>query len=438
MQFPERPTVYLDVSQMMGNRLNTGIQRVVRNLARVGPEVCAEFRYNCRLVHAIGGHFYRLRYEMIDNQSPLFVSRLVRRSLGRKIVQEAVPRFSKPLQPLSTDLMITLNATWDQQGWCQALEDIKKQCHTSSVVYDLIPITAAQFHTPDLCQRFSSWFAQLVNVSHHLVGISRHVRNEIDDYLQKSFDLLSPRPTTSYFRLGTELLSTAVTDAKPAIWAATREYDTVVRPALREFLGSGETTLLSVGTIEPRKNHAVLLAACQKLWQQGWAGRLLLIGRIGWKNSSLCQAIQTIPDSRLLHLQDAGDSELRYAYGKSSALVFPSWEEGFGLPLVEALQNQLPVIVSDIPIHREVAGGYCQFFSPDKPEQLISRIVTAENDRFRELKSKAAGFQAIDWKQSFHLLLCDAIVASRGFVAAQEQSIKHGVGDENRATPFAA
>lgn len=431
MQFPERPTIYLDVSHMLGNRQQTGIQRVVRNLARVGPGICGLFRYNCRLVHAVRDQFYRVRFDLIDPTCETLGAKLLRRRWGRSVYHAAVPRLTAPLIPEPNDLLITLNATWDLKHWQAALAKMSQQCFVASVIYDLIPLTHPQFHEAELCRRFESWLAQLCQTSHHLCGISRHCQTEIMAYLQKRSLLKAGHhreqaPSVSHFRLGTQF-STPSPDAEvnhsALRHAVTPSWhtDSAIRPNLREFLEPGGTQnlrctrLLSVGTVEPRKNHELLLSACLKLWQSDWDGRLLLIGKSGWKNHQTVATIRSIAADRLLWIQDATDAEVDFAYQNASALVFPSWQEGFGLPLIEAFAHGLAVFASDIPVHREVAGGACAYFSPESAEELAEQISKHQRHDFLQLRQATNGFQHLSWEQSFRLLLCDAIVAQQKY-----------------------
>jgi glycosyltransferase involved in cell wall biosynthesis len=74
------------------------------------------------------------------------------------------------------------------------------------------------------------------------------------------------------------------------------------------------------------------------------------------------------------------DTELSYCYRNSKALIFPSLAEGFGLPIVEALRHGLPVLASDIPIHREAGGDFCTYFDINDPESLAKIIVNIEKE----------------------------------------------------------
>lgn len=415
MYFPTEPTVYLDVTQMLGNRRQTGIQRVVRELARVGPHVAAQFRRNCRLVQAIGPHFYKLRFEHIDHEQPAWLFRLAERRLGRRLLSRAWPLTTRPIVAAPGDLLLTLNATWDAADWFQAVAEFRRTGFVASVLYDLTPVSHPEFHTAELCQRFRVWLDAMQQHSDHWVGISQHVATELRRHLATQASCAADRrqPSVSAFRLGSQLNRGA--DAKPSIEndrSSMVERAEVIRPSLATYLAAATPTLLMVGTVEPRKNHLAMLTACRELWQRGWPGQLLLIGRRGWRNETVLQAIADLPRERLLWLEDATDVELRLAYQRSALLVFPSWEEGFGLPIVEALTYGTPVLASDHPVHREVGGEACMYFPAADPSELARRIEAATADEFRTLRHQASRFRVVTWEQSCRQLIAEAIVAS--------------------------
>lgn len=423
MEFPDEPTVYVDVTQMIGNRRQTGIQRVVRELARVVPAVATQFRRNCRLVHAVGSQFYRLRFEHIDHEQRAWLFRLAERRLGRRLLRAAWPLASKPLVARSGDILLTLNATWDVPDWFEAVAEFRCTGFVASVLYDLTPLSHPQFHTADLSERFRVWLDKLERNTDHWVGISRHVAGELNRYLSASVGNGDSRrqPTVSAFRLGSELggrslpnLGQGEVGQRPGGSPIGMESSVPaeVRPSLATFLAADAPTLLMVGTLEPRKNHLTTLKACRELWRQGWQGQLLLIGRAGWQHDAVLQAIADMPRDKLLWLADASDAELQVAYQRSALLVFPSWEEGFGLPIVEALSYGTPVLASDHPVHREVGGQACQYFPADAPAELARLIQVATTDNFQLLRNQANHFHALTWEQSCRQLLADTILAS--------------------------
>lgn len=118
---------------------------------------------------------------------------------------------------------------------------------------------------------------------------------------------------------------------------------------------------LMLGTIEPRKNHALML----DVWQQFHASlpaesipHLDVVGGRGWKNADLFRRLDAAIAAGW-HVHELGplpDDEIPPLMARATALLFPSLAEGFGLPVLEALAARLPVICSDLPVLHELAG----------------------------------------------------------------------------------
>ncbi|MGL5114617.1 MAG: glycosyltransferase, partial [Beijerinckiaceae bacterium] len=136
-------------------------------------------------------------------------------------------------------------------------------------------------------------------------------------------------------------------------------------------------TLFMLSTLEPRKGHALLLDAAEKLWAEGHRFNLLIAGRIGWKVQSLIQRLGASPQrgKKLFVRHDLSDAEVAYGLSHASCLVLPSQAEGLGLPILEAEQYGCPVVCTDLPVFREVAGPDTRFFAPYTSEALVRELL---------------------------------------------------------------
>lgn len=119
--------------------------------------------------------------------------------------------------------------------------------------------------------------------------------------------------------------------------------------------------LLYLGTLEPRKNLKVLAGALDILWQQGLRIPLKLAGQVrpGYE-------IPRHPGIEWIGKQDEG--KLPGLLSAAAVVCYPSRYEGFGLPILEALQCGAPVLASDIAVHREVGGTAARYAATDSPE----------------------------------------------------------------------
>ena len=137
---------------------------------------------------------------------------------------------------------------------------------------------------------------------------------------------------------------------------------------VRETREVGLINLLTVGTVEPRKNHLFILEALTQ-WYEEYQKEFtwVIAGAKGWKSKTFYDALKSssIEDKvRLTGYVD--DHELNSLYGNSDAFLFASHYEGFGLPILEAMSSGLSVILSDTKIHREVGGDGCRYVQTHK------------------------------------------------------------------------
>ncbi len=161
--------------------------------------------------------------------------------------------------------------------------------------------------------------------------------------------------------------------------------------------------ILFVGTLEKRKNIEVLVNGFELIAKKVPDLLLVLVGKTGYGAQELAQRIKLsrVAD-RILLLGYVPEAELLSLYQLASIFVFPSKYEGFGIPILEAMAARIPVIVSDIPPHREVVGENGLYFSPQSYQEVgmqIERLLTdnALAKNLAELGQQRAAF--FTWKQ---------------------------------------
>lgn len=172
-----------------------------------------------------------------------------------------------------------------------------------------------------------------------------------------------------------------------------------------------EPYFVCLGTIEPRKNHLLLL----HLWRQlvealgDAAPRLVVIGQRGWECEQVvdllerCQVLRGYVEEK----PSCPDKDLATWLYHSRALLFPSFVEGFGIPLVEALALGVPVIASDLAVFREIAGDIPEYLDPlDGPgwrRLIIEYLSPASHARQAQIE-RMRDFDAPSWERHFSLV----------------------------------
>lgn len=168
---------------------------------------------------------------------------------------------------------------------------------------------------------------------------------------------------------------------------------------------------VTLGTIEPRKNHLMLLHVWRRLAERlGSAAPLLVVvGRRGWENEMVLDLIDRAPALRgtVIEVNDLPDAALVSLVKGARALLFPSFAEGFGLPLAEALALGAPAIASDLPAFREVGGDRFETIDPlDGPgwERAIEDYAADGSPRRAAAAEMISGYEAPTWERHFALV----------------------------------
>lgn len=148
--------------------------------------------------------------------------------------------------------------------------------------------------------------------------------------------------------------------------------DGPVRSAHRPPPGLPERFLLCVGTIEPRKNHTMLLDAWDRLVQRDpdllrRSVGLVIVGRLGWQSDEVARRLRRLDrsDRRVRWLRSVDDAQLAALYQGATAVVMPSLDEGLGLPVLEARRHAVPVVASNRGGLPEALGAGGLLLDPD-------------------------------------------------------------------------
>jgi glycosyltransferase involved in cell wall biosynthesis len=136
--------------------------------------------------------------------------------------------------------------------------------------------------------------------------------------------------------------------------------------------------IVSIGILEPRKNQAMLLDACEALWAEGLQMELHMVGRVNPHfGKPIAERVEAMGARRpgLRHHSRMDDARLAGLVQSSRATAFPSLAEGCGLPLLESLWLGVPCVCSDIaPLLENAAGGGCSVVAGNKLEGWIAAI----------------------------------------------------------------
>jgi alpha-1,2-rhamnosyltransferase len=414
---------------------NSGIQRVVRNVIQQLP--AADARRQCIPVVMINGSLFEvkslaplkspkmdlmalrvkleqmanlfwLRHRTLERRRPFSESHFARRVLyvgcrlaafaclslpirllNRALRGQKIPERCVPLQHRAGDQLVLLDSSWHANFFPLAEQLKRDGVGIVSVIYDLIPLTHPQFCDAGLVKVFNEWFDWIARTADGYVAISTTIRDQVrQEMVRRVGTAQVEQRWFDYFHLGSEL------DLSDAHAAADQ--------GLLNMFKTREPVFLMVSTIEPRKNHAYLLDAFERAWAAGSKARLCIVGKIGWKCEALVDRIRQHPElnRRLFMFNGLSDKSLEHAYSHATSLVFPSYVEGFGLPLVEAMQRGLPAMASDIPVFREIGGDYMAYFDLADPQSLADLVRGMERSGEFPAALSLENWRWLSWREA--------------------------------------
>jgi glycosyltransferase involved in cell wall biosynthesis len=215
------------------------------------------------------------------------------------------------------------------------------------MVHDLIPLEYPEYSREKEPDRHQQRIDTVVRYADAVITPSDAVRTSLMPYLAKAGRSDVPVWPIPH---GVHLRALADDDKTPAADDTGRPY------------------FVCLGTVEARKNHLLLLNIWRRLIETHGAAapQLVIVGKRGWENEQVLDMIERSPALHgfVVEHNALPDTEVVRLLRGARALLFPSFTEGFGLPLAEALALGTPVICSDIPVFREVGGSAAHYLDP--------------------------------------------------------------------------
>ena len=253
------------------------------------------------------------------------------------------------------------------------------------MVHDLIPITH-----PEYCRAGESdvHVVRMNNVLQLASGIivnSHQTLDELRQYAKRTGQTMPP--------------------------AVAAQLAAATLPAPQQIRLIASPYFVMLGTIEARKNHWMLLQIWRQLVERlgDAAPRLVLVGQRGWECENVVDLLErcTVLHDSVIELPACSDLELSTYIAHAQALLFPSFAEGYGMPLMEALSAGVPVIASDLPVFREIAGDIPDYLNPMDGLSWLSHIVSftdsASPVRIAQM-TRMRQFVAPTWTRHFELV----------------------------------
>ena len=233
-----------------------------------------------------------------------------------------------------------------------------RRCATVLTIHDLSHLLHPETHEKRSVKRAHRRLPVMTRTADAIITPTESVRREVCELLSVSSEKVFaiPEAARACFR--------------PLTFAETGD--------VRSRLGIGDNFLLAVGTLEPRKNLAVLVAAFTDVTRARPQSneQLIIAGGRGWLSGPLFEAIEKSPVRDRIVLTDyLHDDDLCALYSSCRAFIYPSIHEGFGLPPLEAMACGAPVIASRIPAIEETTGAAALLFDPKSSGELTQHML---------------------------------------------------------------
>jgi glycosyltransferase involved in cell wall biosynthesis len=249
------------------------------------------------------------------------------------------------------------------------------------MIHDTIPLDYPQFQRPETLPAFRAMLKRVQVLADLVICNSGQTRRDVTRHMAARGAV----PTCMIAPLGADL-SAPETPDMPAGFLWDRPY------------------FVTVGTIEPRKNHALLLDIWEEMSQSPDCPQLVICGARGWENEAVFRWLDSHPMVGRLVFECAGfsDGQIAGLLQTASGMLFPSITEGYGLPPIEAAALGVPVICADLPVYHEILGDIPVYAGIEDRYLWINKVrgFMPPNNANRQVAFTPPG-----WQQHFNTVL---------------------------------
>ena len=289
-------------------------------------------------------------------------------------------------------IFISWGEWWDEQ-FLQSLEQgvSSVELKIIPVIHDVLPFTLAPQFSGHSTESLQNYCRRIVPISSLVLSVSRATQEDLRTWLLAN-DITPPR--MDVFRLGEDF-----------------EFVAPETPADTAFIEAGLENadfILTVGTLEARKNHTLLYYTYKLAKSRGIdLPASVIVGRRGWKTEQIYDFMTQDPEvkDKFVFLHDASDENLSWLYKHAKLSVVPSFCEGWGMPIAESIAHGTPCICSNKTSMIEVADGYVEHFDPSSTDECLEKIVsmlTPENQK--KWRQKCTQYTQTTWDESYDLV----------------------------------
>ncbi|RBP50994.1 glycosyltransferase family 4 protein [Arenicella xantha] len=382
-------TIYFDIENTLHSNYIAGIQRVTREFAKIVTSkngLSLKHHYEPIIYDSNSKNWRKITKSEHDR---LWLSAPTQSKLFNRIKNHLIKRLPKAkslyIEPLDQDsIFLDIESAWHSKLKRKNLfPELKRgEVEIVKLHYDLVPILFPELTHPHTRIAFNEHLDAHLRYANLFLCISKVSESDLRNYCTKH---LITKPKTSIIQLGV---------GSNYLHAPVRKSSSL------EKFGK---YIVCVGTLEPRKNHILLIDAFNEIKDRSHLN-LVLIGRTGWLSDKLIESIETHEDfnKRIFHIHNASDDEVIAFYDNAWLNVVASHYEGYGLSVIEALTRGCPTICSNTGSLPEAGEKYVRYFSPNLSESLTSLLLELSESApaYTELQRLTASFRPPSWQQT--------------------------------------
>jgi glycosyltransferase involved in cell wall biosynthesis len=233
------------------------------------------------------------------------------------------------------------------------------------MVYDLLPVISPEWFNARTTVNFYRWLQTVAIIADGVTCISNTVKNDFHQWLHSRYGMQKEDIPAQVLSLGADIIASTPSKGLPSN-----------SNEMLEVFKSRRSALM-VGTIEPRKGHLEILKAFEAVWASGESANLVIVGKQGWKSGKLFNLINTHPQNghQLFWLDSVSDEYLGQIYQVVTCVIVASFNEGFGLPIIEALSQDRPVIARRIPVFTELQYENIIYFENKTTSKRLAKLI---------------------------------------------------------------
>jgi|APSaa5957512535_1039671.scaffolds.fasta_scaffold17595_4 O-antigen biosynthesis alpha-1,2-rhamnosyltransferase len=403
--------IYIDITDTIKALHITGIQRVVANIIKYSFKLdnVAFVEYDSALqvyivIDKSDNRIFSLNIYKFKGNSKLFLYKLIKKLFSHDQIHFVIRTLNKiislkyyiltSVNSVTTkkfmdcctrdDTLFLVDSCWNYHPWMEIKHAKERGVNVKQVVYDLLPIKYPDYFERVTNSNFKLWFEMIQYYCDELHAISQTTANDIRN--ESKFD---------HNKIKVMHLGSDINEASPNNIDKLDKLDKKIR-------------FLTVSTIEPRKNHRYALKVFDELWSNGYVDiEWHIVGKEGWKSENLVKILKYHPmlEKNIFVYNYVSDQKLIELYSKSNCILIPSIDEGYGLPIVEAIKNKCDILVSDIDIFREFNFSDDKYFSlQDNGHNLKLKILQHVNGQI-EVSQTENNNKIYSWKESVESLI---------------------------------